>query len=76
MAEVFDLAKNAPIFALVGTVMFLIGFFSRGNAKKNVAIGVFSMFFRTIGTILLLIAVSYWITTGISDWMEYSNRML
>lgn len=76
MLEFLNLAQNAPIFLTVGIVLFVIGFLMSGNAKKNNVAGVFSMLLKTIGIILALIAISYWVTTSLTNWSEYSDRML
>lgn len=76
MLEFLNLAQTAPIFMTVGVVLFLIGFFLGGNAKKDNAAGVFSMILKTVGIICALIAVAYWVTTSLTDWAEYSEKML
>lgn len=76
MLDFLNLAQNAPIFLTVGIVLFIIGFAISGNAKKSAGIGVLSMFFKTVGIILALIAISYWVTTSFTSWSEYSDRML
>ena len=71
-----DMKKFAPIFAIIGAVLFVLGFLMRGGTKKSTGVGVISMVLRTIGIVLLLIAISYWVTTSFSEWNKYSDKML
>ena len=75
MLEFLNLEQNAPIFAVVGAISFILGFILKGNAKKSNGAGVGSMFLMTIGAVALLIAISYFVTTSLTDWAEYSERM-
>ena len=76
MLDFLNLEQNAPIFMAIGVVVLIIGFLMGGNAKKSAAVGVFSMFLKTVGAILALIAISYWVSNAFTDWSEYSDRML
>ena len=76
MFEFLNLAQTAPIYMTIGVVMFVLGFLLSGNAKKSAGVGVISMLLKTIGIILALIAASYWITTAIAGWSDYSDMML
>ncbi len=76
MLNFLNLAQTAPIFMTVGAVMFVLGFLLSGNAKKSAGAGVFSMFLKTVGIVLMLIAAAYWVTTSLTDWADYSKKML
>ena len=76
MLDFINLEQSAPIFMIVGLVLFVAGFLLSGNAKKNNIAGVISMILKTVGLIGIVIAVAYWVTTGISDWNDYAQRML
>jgi amino acid permease len=76
--EVFeDLSKYSTIFAIVGAVLFVIGMLVRGgNQEKKTGASVIAMIMISVGLVLLIYAISNWVTTGISDWSNYSERML
>ena len=75
--EVFaDLTKYAPIFAIVGAVLFVLGFLLRANSKKDTATGVISMILMTVGVISLVFAAVQWISQSFGDWEVFSDRML
>ena len=76
MLDFINLEQSAPVFMIVGLVLFVAGFLLSGNAKKNNIAGVISMILKTVGLIGIVIAVAYWVTTGISDWNDYAQRML
>lgn len=74
--EVFtDLGQYAGIFSIVGAVLFMIGFFMKAGAKKETFVAVLSMLFMTIGGILLLIAISKFVTDAFQNWGEVSDSM-
>ena len=70
-----DLSQFAMPAFIVGIVVFILGFLLRGNAKKSVAVGFFSMLFLTIGADLILFAASTWFSGTVDDWNSFSGRM-
>lgn len=75
--EVFaDLTKYAPIFAVVGAILFVLGLLLKANSKKETASGVISMIMMTLGVVLLLFATVQWISQSFGDWKIFSDRML
>ncbi len=75
--EVFtDLSQYSTIFAVVGAVLFVLGFLLKGNAKKDTAAGVISTIMITVGVIGLLFAAAQWISQSITGWNFFSDRML
>lgn len=75
--EVFtDLSQYSMIFAVVGAILFVLGFLLKGNAKKDTAAGVISMILITVGVIGLFFAAAQWISQSVSGWNFFSDRML
>ena len=71
-----DLAQFAMPAAIVGGVLFFLGFLLKANAKKETASSVISTMLLTVGVILLLFAFSTWITQWVTDWDLFSKRMM
>jgi membrane-bound ClpP family serine protease len=75
--EVFtDLAQFSTIFAIVGAILFVLGFLLKGNAKKDTAAGVISTILITLGVVGLLFAGAQWISQSITNWNFFSDRMI
>lgn len=71
-----DLSQFAMPAAIIGGILFVLGFYLKGNAKKDTASSLFSMLFLTVGVILLLFAASVWISQSFSSWNFFSDRMI
>ena len=75
MLNFLDLEQVAPYIFAVGLVLGLVGFLLGGHNSGGTTSKIFSMLFKSVGIFLLLVAVSYFVTTTISDWSEYSESM-
>ncbi len=70
-----DLSQFAMPAFIVGIVVFILGFLLRGNAKKSIAVGFFSMLFLTVGAVLILFAVANWVSDTVDSWNAFSGKM-
>ena len=74
--EVFtDLGQFSTIFAVAGTILFVLGFLLRARAKREAGSAVVSMLLMTIGAVLLLAAASKHIAKAFEDWGLFSDKM-
>lgn len=75
--EVFtDLSQFAVPAAIIGGILFVLGFLLKANAKKETLSSVFSTLMLTVGVAFILFAAATWISQAIDDWGVFSDKML
>ncbi|MBR1875258.1 hypothetical protein IJ798_02695 [Candidatus Saccharibacteria bacterium] len=62
------------IILIAGIILLVLGFLLRGNAKRNTAIGVISMFLMTLGAAALIYCAAKWIGNNFNIWQDYSTK--
>lgn len=71
-----DFSQYTPIIATVGVIAVILGFFLKGEAKKNTGSAVFSMILLAIGAACLIYALSQWLPSLFKGWDDYGQKYL
>lgn len=75
--EVFtDLSQFMVPAAIIGGILFVLGFLLKGNAKKDTAASIISTLLLSIGVVLLLFAGITWASKSIENWGIFSDKMI